>query len=167
MQRAMKKAFRLVAPCLFGLFMAGCETYEPPQRSNAEQEAIERNIAIARELHVKAEQGDAEAQYKLGQMYSQYRTGFSPNYDESAYWFGQAAEQGYRDSRYRLARAISKKASDTCRKQGNTPLHDNRGMLVECIGSSGAADQILRETFQPLRDSIDPGLLDSLEKMMK
>ena len=44
-------------------------------------------------LTVKAEQGDAEAQYQLGAAYAQGQ-GITNSYAEAAKWYGRAADQG-------------------------------------------------------------------------
>lgn len=49
------------------------------------------------ELKQKAEQGDADAQYKVGTYY--FRSG---NLNVASFWLEQAAKQGNRESLYRL-----------------------------------------------------------------
>lgn len=49
------------------------------------------------ELKKKAEQGDVDAQYKIGTYYFRSR-----NLNDAAFWLEQAAEQGNRESFYRL-----------------------------------------------------------------
>ncbi len=49
-----------------------------------------------------AEQGDAKAQFNLGQMY--YYTGedAAQNYQQAVSWYRKAAEQGYAEAQYHL-----------------------------------------------------------------
>jgi TPR repeat protein len=54
-----------------------------------------------------AEQGDAQAQYRLGLLYSEGR-GAAQNHAEAADWFRKAAEQGLAASQYRLGRAYAR-----------------------------------------------------------
>jgi TPR repeat protein len=53
------------------------------------------------ETRAKAEQGDAVAQYNLGQMYYKGQ-GVTRNYAEAAKWFRKAAEQGLAEAQYNL-----------------------------------------------------------------
>ncbi|MGA9393159.1 MAG: hypothetical protein WBV69_22200 [Candidatus Sulfotelmatobacter sp.] len=56
----------------------------------------------AAEYRIRAEQGDAESQFKLGSMY--YRgKGIPQNYREAARWYRKSAEQGYAKSEYNLS----------------------------------------------------------------
>ena len=54
------------------------------------------------EILIKAEQGDAEAQYNLGVSYYNGE-GVAQDYAEAAYWFHKAAEQGNAYGQYGLA----------------------------------------------------------------
>ena len=49
-----------------------------------------------------AEQGDADAQYKLGVMYD-IGQGVTQDYKEAMKWYRRAAEQGYASAQYRLS----------------------------------------------------------------
>lgn len=53
------------------------------------------------EIHAKAEQGNATAQYTLGMMYSKGQ-GVMQNDIEAAKWFGEAAEQGDAEAQVNL-----------------------------------------------------------------
>lgn len=54
------------------------------------------------ELIRKAESGDAEAQYELGNNYYFGFSGFSTNEEEADKWFLKAAEQGHAKAQYRI-----------------------------------------------------------------
>jgi TPR repeat protein len=45
------------------------------------------------DLQARAEQGDAEAQFNLGNCY-RFRKGISIDNEKAAYWYTKAAEQG-------------------------------------------------------------------------
>ncbi|MFO7989486.1 MAG: tetratricopeptide repeat protein [Thermodesulfobacteriota bacterium] len=50
-----------------------------------------------------AEQGDAAAQYKLGEIYAKgYEDDVPQDYKKAAYWYKKAAEQGYADAQHNL-----------------------------------------------------------------
>jgi TPR repeat protein len=59
---------------------------------------------IASDYRVTAEQGDADAQYKLGNCYYKGDGGVSKDYTEAAKWYRKAAEQGYADAQFWLGR---------------------------------------------------------------
>ncbi|MFN8923757.1 MAG: tetratricopeptide repeat protein, partial [Sphingobacteriia bacterium] len=48
-----------------------------------------------------AEQGHANAQYNLGQLYEQGE-GVEPSYDQAMHWYRLAAEQGHYTAQSRL-----------------------------------------------------------------
>ena len=70
-----------------------------------EQESEE--VRRFKETKIKAEQGDAEAQWELGCMYAEGE-GVSQDYEKAAKWFRKAAEQGYAVSQYELGRMYAK-----------------------------------------------------------
>ncbi|MEX1298015.1 MAG: tetratricopeptide repeat protein [Desulfotignum sp.] len=50
-----------------------------------------------------AEQGDAAAQYKLGEIYAKgYEDDVPQDHKKAAYWYKKAAEQGYADAQHNL-----------------------------------------------------------------
>lgn len=55
------------------------------------------------ELIRKAQSGDAEAQYRLGQHYHMGLSGFEKNGGETIKWYLKAAEQGYAEAQHALA----------------------------------------------------------------
>ncbi len=54
------------------------------------------------ELIRKAESGDAEAQYRLGENYTYGIKEFPKNYEEAARWFLKAAEQGHAEAQEKI-----------------------------------------------------------------
>ena len=76
------------------MFLLGVISFAEAGMDEA-NEAYERgDYATAyREWLPLAEQGDAEAQFKLGVMYMNGH-GVQQDYAEAATWFGRAAEQG-------------------------------------------------------------------------
>lgn len=56
---------------------------------------------LMKDLSARAEQGDADAQYKLGKCYK-HGDGVDVNRKESAKWFRMAAENGHGDAPYCL-----------------------------------------------------------------
>lgn len=53
-----------------------------------------------RPLYEAANSGDADAQFKLGQYYSDYENA-DRNYKEAAKWLGKAAEQGHAEAQFK------------------------------------------------------------------
>jgi len=62
--------------------------------TNDEDEYDEENIKRFDEYNLKAENGDAEAQYYLAKCYEKGE-GVKRNYEKAFYWFSKSAEQGY------------------------------------------------------------------------
>lgn len=62
-------------------------------------------VAVTSDAHVLAEQGQADAQYRLGVRYAE-GDGLVPNDREAAKWFGRAARQGLADAQYRYGLAL-------------------------------------------------------------
>lgn len=94
-------------------------------------------VALIRPL---AEEGHAQAQYNLGNMYRDGR-GVSKDYAETVKWYGKAAEQGFPPAQYNLGLAYEKgdvapqdstKAVKWWRKaaeQGFPPAQFNLGLM--------------------------------------
>ena len=59
----------------------------------ASEVSVSDEERIIQELQQKAEAGDAEAQYKLGNRYY-YGTFVEKDYGKAVYWYTKAAEQG-------------------------------------------------------------------------
>ncbi|NNJ83559.1 MAG: sel1 repeat family protein, partial [Gammaproteobacteria bacterium] len=58
---------------------------------------------VSARLKARAEQGDAETQNRLGNMYY-HGDGIQKNHKLAAHWFDKAAEQGYAPGQFNLAR---------------------------------------------------------------
>ena len=54
------------------------------------------------DLIFKAEQGDADAQFALGEYYYRGAEDGVQDYEQAVYWYRKAAEQGYADAQYKL-----------------------------------------------------------------
>ena len=80
----MKTSFIII----FALLLIGCKN-TPPSTSLAQQSDASKRFA---EIKIKAQQGDAKAQFKLGNC---YRMGEGVNKDvtEAVKWYRKAAEQ--------------------------------------------------------------------------
>ena len=52
---------------------------------------------------IKAKQGDADAQYKLGEMYD-YGRGVPEDFAEAGKWYRKAAEQGHAEAQYKIGK---------------------------------------------------------------
>lgn len=53
-------------------------------------------------LRIRADQGDAEAQFKLGSIYSKGK-GVPSDFAEAVRWYGKSADQGYTKAEYNLS----------------------------------------------------------------
>jgi hypothetical protein len=74
----------------------------PADSTPAQANAQMQTTAVA-ELRARAEQGDAEAQFKLGLMYVNGQ-GVPQDYAQAVGWYRKAAEQGYAAAQYNLGR---------------------------------------------------------------
>jgi hypothetical protein len=64
---------------------------------------VPENLAKAVEWYSKAaEQGDVDAQYKLGQMYY-YGDGVGADFSKAVEWYTRAAEQGHEKAKAKIA----------------------------------------------------------------
>lgn len=61
-----------------------------------------------RTLREAASDGDAVAQYEIGQRYANGSNGVPQDYDQAAFWFNRAAEQGLAPAQYRLGTLFEK-----------------------------------------------------------
>jgi hypothetical protein len=89
---------------------------------------------------IRAEQGDAESQFKLGSMYSKGK-GVLEDYGEAVRWYRKSAEQGYTKAEYNLSgmyrdgKGVSQdyaEAERWCRKaaeQGDARAQEGLGFL--------------------------------------
>jgi uncharacterized protein len=103
--QSLSQHLRRLWPALAVLLAtSGCETSSPPFDSATARSAFWQNdFATAEKLYrAGAEQGNAEAQYRLGRMY-QLGWGVPLEYPEAAHWFRRAADSGSLDAQYELA----------------------------------------------------------------
>jgi tetratricopeptide (TPR) repeat protein len=77
--------------------------------------AVEK--ATAEEIRIKAEQGDANAQYELGRLYFSGK-GVSQDNDKAIEWFEKAVAQGHVEAKQAKEEALKKKAKEKKRKIG-------------------------------------------------
>lgn len=89
---------QILLPCLVEKPDSKPETPATVSVSKLEAKAPKTEIALLRE---KAEKGDVQAQYKLGQAYD-FGRGVEQNYSEAAHWYQQSANQGHRDAQFSL-----------------------------------------------------------------
>src|SRR5271157_1133680 len=74
------------------------------EQLSAKYHAVKRNRL---EYFKAAEQGDAVAQYNLGNLYY-HGQGLPQDYAQAALWFRKAAEQGDADAQYNIGRLYDK-----------------------------------------------------------
>src|SRR5258708_16401912 len=72
---------------------AGCRKKEGPG-SKLEKDLVRLDAQELSEIHLKAEQGSAAAQFSLGENHALGR-GLPIHFAEAAKWFRRGAEQGY------------------------------------------------------------------------
>ncbi len=133
-----------------------------------------------------ADQGDAEAQFELGGMYS-IGAGVPQDYAETARWYGRAAEQGYVDAQFLLwmvhheGRGVPRDPVEAARwlrmaaEQGHADAQFKLGMLhIEADGVPEDATEAVRwlrraaqqghtQTLEMFGDTLDE--LASLDTM--
>jgi hypothetical protein len=88
----MKANLLMGAILLLLLGLAACSP--PKEQAGADRKRFE-------EIKAKAEKGDAEAQYNLGQCYASGE-GVAKDETEMAKWFRKAADQGFAEAQYNL-----------------------------------------------------------------
>lgn len=86
-------SFLMVVPAIAGQLKDVNDAYKRGDQKQA-----------TRLLHKYAEQGDAEAQYRLGMAHG-YGNGVPKDYRKSAEWYQKSAEQGHLDAQEQLAEA--------------------------------------------------------------
>ena len=105
----MHKSIRVLITLLFvllGTTLHSQSAEELLKQGNSYWEQ-ENYTQAALSWHKAAEQGVAEAQYKLGRCYRNGR-GVTQSYTEAAKWFRKAAEQGYTKAQYNLGACYAK-----------------------------------------------------------
>ena len=118
------------------------------KKSEEEKKAREEKAAAER-LRIKAEQGDANAQYELGLLWLK---GLVP-YDEAIEWFEKAAKQGHEEAKRETERAAdSKKAKEEeARKKKEKEKKHKMGRII------APALAVLSIIFCLIGNADDPG----------
>ena len=87
-----------------------------------QREATERKLAEAvRVIRVRAEQGEADAQYSLGDRYRQSQ-GVPRDYAEAVRWLRKAADQGYAKAQSGLAFMYYRRPRSAAGRRRGCPL---------------------------------------------
>ena len=96
----MNSPFVITGLLSLGMLLAGCDKAAPPSatQKSAEAETPEKKLA---DLMKRAERGEAEAQFNLGQMYRKGE-GVPMDAAKAVEWFQKAAEQGNADAQSNL-----------------------------------------------------------------
>ena len=95
---------RIATIFVIALTLGACTEQQPQKpRRDTKQSTDQISVTPSRveRLQRRAEQGDAEAQYTLGEMYYDGSV-VSQNYAEAAKWTRKAAEQGHAEAQYFL-----------------------------------------------------------------
>ena len=93
-QEAAERYRQAIADC-------GCQVRIEPVEATAPVPAPASGEDTFRQWHALAEQGDAQAQYYVGQMYMDGE-GTAPDHAKAAEWFRKSAEQGNAVAQYNL-----------------------------------------------------------------
>jgi TPR repeat protein len=86
------KTFAVSLACLLVFVAVACLALPAPPSGHTPSPA---------EIRIKAEQGDAAAQFSLGAIYAKGQ-GVAQDYAEAAKWYRKAAEQGYTPAQCKL-----------------------------------------------------------------
>ncbi len=80
-----------------------------PETAQTKDDTLEGSATPLSTYLRAAEQGDAEAQYQLGEIYRKgTEKGVSRSFKTAAKWYGMAAEQGHAEAQYQLGEFYSK-----------------------------------------------------------
>jgi TPR repeat protein len=94
----MRSFRKVLFPVICVVVLCGSATL---WRIHEERTNEARRAQAVTESRSKAENGDAQAQYSLGNMYH-HGIGVPPDYDQAACWYRKAAEQGLAKGQYNL-----------------------------------------------------------------
>ena len=92
MTRHLPVALALLVP------LGGCSLPEAPAQTTAPPTTLDTELASVQQ---RAEEGDAAAQFKLGDMY-RYGSGVPQDFAQALAWYSKAADQGYAEAQYQL-----------------------------------------------------------------
>ena len=121
-----------------------------------------RHIEEFRHLHIdmfkqRAEAGDAEAQYNLGQVYYM-GWGMEHDWSRAAYWFRKAAEHGHADAQEWLGRAYLSSDQDRYQFDDVVSEKDHTEAYAWFIVAlaSGELTEVLEKSITELRKELTP-----------
>ena len=100
MKKRLTAAILLLTTVLFTALFSR-PVYAAQEESNVQSEEKQEISDEVRELMVKAENGDAKAQFSLGHAYD-FGKGIQQDYEKAAEWYARSAEQGYAKAQYNL-----------------------------------------------------------------
>ena len=95
----MSATSKIAALVTCGAVICGAAILWPVYKEKATQQKL---VEAARAYRLSAEQGDAQAQHKLGNLYREGQ-GVLQDHAQAVYWFRKAAEQGLPKSQVNLA----------------------------------------------------------------
>ena len=99
----MTSFWKIAAPIISVAVICGAVIFWSRHKENA----IEAKVAAATVCRMRAEHGDAHAQFELGNMYRKGQ-GVPQNYAEAVSWFRKAANQSDADAQYSLGNMYRK-----------------------------------------------------------
>jgi len=92
----MRRAWKIVLPVTCAVLIGGTMTFELVHRHHLEQQKLAQE---AQGYRVRAEKGEAEAQYSLARMYFKGQ-GVPQSYTEAFRWYRKAADQNFAKAQY-------------------------------------------------------------------
>jgi tetratricopeptide (TPR) repeat protein len=87
----MRRAWKIALPVTCAALIGGAMVLEQVHRYHLEQEKLAQD---AQAYRVRAEQGDAEAEYQLARMYNKGQ-GVQQSYGEALRWYRKAADKNH------------------------------------------------------------------------
>src|SRR5216683_305998 len=94
----MKLPWKIAVPILCIALISWAVVTRQAQRAKTNELKLAQDATVCR---IRAEQGDAEAEAKLGSMYS-HGLGVPQDYAEALRWYHKAADQGYAKAQHNL-----------------------------------------------------------------
>ena len=92
----MRRAWKIALPVTCAVLIGGAMTFELVHRHHMEQQKLAQQ---AQAYRVRAEQGDAEAEYRLAWIYNKGQ-GVPKSYTEAFRWYRKAADQKLAEAQY-------------------------------------------------------------------
>lgn len=114
--------------------------------------------ASLEQIRKRADEGNAEAQYKLAKMYEEGLVGATKDYKEASKWYLKAAEKGYAQAQYKmgtmytLGRGVSKDPIEATKWFGKA-AQQGYGPVKQQIQETGTRlkDQLLKDPLGMLQ----------------